>query len=493
MRTNALPILHSSFSNEQAFRTRQTDEYSLLPIRFLPLDATRYAATNIVGEYKVLTREELYNLVNHQLPMDGTLYEDLKSKHFLIDGDSLVAVELVAAKLRTRYYQSSSLTSLFLFVVTLRCEHACPYCQVSRRSMDKAAFDMSEETAHKAIDLVFESPSHSIKVEFQGGEPLLNFARIRFIVQEVERRNVIAGKDIAFVIATNLALIDDDILTFCQAHSIDISTSLDGPADLHNANRPRPGGDSYEKTIEGIKHVREVLGDSKLAALMTTTKASLGRERDIIDEYRRQGFNAIFLRSLSPYGFAVKTGAISGYDIDAWLEFYKRGLRYILDLNRSGEVFVEEYAAIMLRKMLTPYPQGFVDLQSPAGLGLAVLAINYDGYVYASDEARMLAEMKDYTFRLGKVGEAGLADLISSDAFIEMLESTMTEGMPLCSECGFQPYCGSDPVFHHATQNDMVGNKGASSFCKKNMQIAKHLILLMEDYPEDARVLRSWL
>jgi sulfatase maturation enzyme AslB (radical SAM superfamily) len=34
---------------------------------------------------------------------------------------------------------------------------------------------MKPELAERAIDFMFQSPSKSIKVEFQGGEPLLNF------------------------------------------------------------------------------------------------------------------------------------------------------------------------------------------------------------------------------------------------------------------------------------------------------------------------------
>ncbi len=53
--------------------------------------------------------------------------------------------------------------------------------------------------------------------------------------------------------------------------------------------------------------------------------------------------------------------------------------------------------------MLTPFTTGFVDLQSPAGIINSVVVYNYDGYVYASDESRRLAEYHDYTFRLGHV------------------------------------------------------------------------------------------
>ena len=68
--------------------------------------------------------------------------------------------------------------------------------------------------------------------------------------------NLTERRDLQFVIATNLAVITDEILEFCRDHDILISTSLDGPSDLHNANRPRPGNDSYERAIAGISRVR---------------------------------------------------------------------------------------------------------------------------------------------------------------------------------------------------------------------------------------------
>ena len=146
-----------------------------------------------------------------------------------------------------------------MFVISLRCEHSCPYCQVSRQSQDKQKFDMTKETADKAIDLVFQSPSKNIKIEFQGGEPLLNFEILKYIVLEAKARKPLE-KNLDFVIATNLALINDEVLDFCKLHGINISTSLDGPKDLHNKNRPRPGNNSYEKAIKGIKKSKKCSG-----------------------------------------------------------------------------------------------------------------------------------------------------------------------------------------------------------------------------------------
>ena len=61
----------------------------------------------------------------------------------------------------------------------------------------------------------------------------------------------------------------------------------------------------------------------------------------------------------------------------------------------------------------------------------------------------------------------------------------------MCVDCGFQPYCGSDPVYHHATQGDAVGFKPSSGFCRKNMGIMRHLIRLLEDDERAASVLEG--
>jgi His-Xaa-Ser system radical SAM maturase HxsB len=294
------------------------------------------------------------------------------------------------------------------------------------------------------------------------------------------------------VIATNLAVLSDEILEFCKTYGVLLSTSLDGPADLHNANRPRPGRDSYERAVAGIRRAREVLGHDGVSALMTTTRASLGRVCDIVDEYVSQGFTNIFLRSLSPYGFAIKTKTYAAYDTTEWLKFYFEGLRYIIDLNKKGTPFVEAYAATILSKMLTPFETGYVDLMSPAGIGIAAVVYNYDGDVYASDESRMLAEMGDKTFRMGNVHQNSYEEIFGSDALLTPLEETFTSSVPMCSDCAFEPFCGADPVYHHATQGDFVGRKPLSSFCEKNMTIFRALIGMMEQDHDTKRLFMRW-
>lgn len=479
----------SEFHQIESYKPK-SHQYQLLPFRFTELNENSFVASNLAGEFLVLPKDLVPNLIRHELSPDSPFYVDLRAKHFLVDGSTTIAKDLLAIKLRSRYERLADFTGLHMFVVSLRCEHSCHYCQVSRQSDNKLQFDMSVANADAALGLALRSPSPAIKIEFQGGEPLLNFGLVQHIVYEAKRRGV--GKDIQFVIATNLALVDRDILAFCQEHDVHISTSLDGPKDLHNANRPRPGNDSYERTISGIRLAREFLGPGKVGALMTTTEASLGRAREIIDEYLSQGFDRIFLRPLSPYGFAIRTKSYLRYNTDRWLTFYKQGLDYIISLNKQGIEFTEFYAATILSKMFTSRDPGYVDLMSPAGIGVAAVVYNYDGYVYASDESRMLAEMGDQHFRLGHVQENSYRDIFLSPKLIEPLEESFAYSSPMCHDCAFEPYCGADPVFHWAVHKDHMGVKPESEFCRRNMAIFRHLIELMEKDPFVKRLFVDW-
>jgi uncharacterized protein len=474
------------------FYQSQGKRYELLPFRFDRRGDGRTVVTNLVGEYIVVSDEVIDDLVSGRLPLNNAVASALRARQVLQLPGERAPKELLARKLRTKLRRLPEFTGLHIFVVTLRCEHSCPYCQVSRQSTDKAAFDMSFDTAERALAAVFRSPARNLKIEFQGGEPLLNFEMIQHVVRRAKEINSSANRELNFVIATNLALLDDNVLAFCEENHVYLSTSLDGPRDLHNANRPRPGKNSWDLVTANIKKIRERLGSDRVSALMTTTEASLADPHGIIDAYREQGFNSIFLRPLSPFGFAIKTKSYRAYNTERWLDFYREGLDYILDLNRKGIDFTEQYASLILRKMLTNDDPGYVDLMNPSGVGIAAVVYNYDGGVYASDEGRMLAEMGHERFRLGDLSTDRYEEILYSEALVEALDESFTSSVPGCSSCAYEPLCGADPVYHYATSGDLVGRKPESDFCRRNMTIFRLLIDLMESDAENRRILLGW-
>jgi hypothetical protein len=168
-------------------------------------------------------------------------------------------------------------------------------------------------------------------------------------------------------------------------------------------------------------------------------------------------------------------------------------LRYIIDLNRRGHHFPEFYATLLLKRMLSDQPIGYVDLRSPAGIGLGALVYNYDGRVFASDEGRMLAEMGDRTFELGNLHTDDYRSLVLSDKLINLIGGTLAQCAPQCSSCAYEPHCGADPVYHHATQHEPLGIKPLSEFCGRQKGVLQLLFEILDGGGEEAAVLRRWV
>jgi len=472
----------------------QPKDYHLLPFRFHKLNDNKEVLVNEVGDYLITDVGSANQIVNREIDRSSSLYADLVSNYFISETPIPYLIDIIATRYRTKKSFLDQFTSLHLFVITLRCDHSCHYCQVSRQTEDKEKFDMSIKHIDKSIDLMFKSPSDYITMEFQGGEPLLAFDKVKYAIERANEINKTKKKIITFVICTNIVPINDDMLLFCKKNKVLISTSYDGAEHIHNANRLYTKGNGHTKVVEGIKKTRKVLGGDRVSALMTTTNLTLEYPIEIIDDYVKNKFFSIFLRPISPYGFAKKNEKKNKYDMERFIEFYKKGLLHIIDLNKQGVLFVEDYATIILRKILTPFPVGYVDLQSPAGLINAAVVYNYDGYVYASDESRMLAEEQDYTFRLGHVDSNNYEDIFNGEKAKEISKYWSNESLPGCSECGLQTYCGADPVYNYSVQGDMVGHRPTNNFCTKNMAIITFILELLDDKKMGfEKIARSWI
>ena len=480
------------FRNEDEFNLNENLSYYLLPFRFHRISDERELIVNEVGDYLFLKSGTFEKIVRRRIDKvkDGELYGDLIANFFISEETIPPLIDVLATRYRTKKIFLNYFTGLHIFVISLRCEHTCQYCQVSRVTQNRELYDMGRLNIDRGIDIMFNSPNPHLTMEFQGGEALLAFDNIKYAVEKAEKLASNLGKGLTKVICTNLALINEEILEYCKDHDILISASLDGPKYIHDNNRHKPRASSYDLTIKGIELSRRMLGNDKVSALMTTTNLSLDYPIEIVDEYFNQGFQSIFLRSVSPYGFALKS-TNSNYEIENFLQFYKIALGRVIEYNLDGHFFPEDLARIFLTKMLSPFNVGYVDLQSPAGLINGVIVFNYDGAVYATDESRMLAEQNDYTFKLGTL-EDEYAELFFGEKAQQIAQVWANEGLTGCSECAFQVYCGADPVHNHATQGDMYGYRPDSSFCKKNMEIIRYLFELMENDSNIKTIFEKW-
>jgi len=496
MSMNTVFNQHTSrkFKDFEHFNSTSGSSYYLLPFRFHNINNNREVLVNEVGDFLIVPAGTAALIIEKRLDpaTDPDLYGDLIANFFISEQPVPPLVEVLATRYRTKKSFLDYFTSLHIFVISLRCEHTCHYCQVSRVTSDKNKYDMSRQHIDAGIEIMMQSPNPHVTMEFQGGEALLAFDNIVYAVERTKAAVQRSNKTVSYVICTNLAPLTDEMLAYFKENNILISTSLDGPEFIHNQNRHKPHTSSYQHAVTGIMRCRSELGTEQVSALLTTTNLSLQYPEGIVDEYVKLGFRNMFLRPISPYGFATRSEGKNQYATTLFLDFYKKALQRIIQHNLDGYFIREDYATIILRKMLTPFPVGYVDLQSPAGLINSVVVFNYDGKIYATDESRMLAEMKDYTFQIGTLGLSTYEELFYGQKSMELSDAFLNESLPGCSDCAFQSYCGADPVFNYTTQGNIYGHRPSSAFCQRNMEIMRYLIELMDENKAIRKIFTTW-
>lgn len=192
-------------------------------------DGRRVLVSNDFGDYAILSPADHADLLSGQIYNVHPKHADLEARALLDESPRDRWSDLERAAHATRKAFALEGPSLHIFVVTLRCDHSCHYCQVSRAAVGASGFDMSEADADAAVDLVFQSPSNDLTIEFQGGEPALRFDLVRRIVERAEARNLNAEHRLTFAMVSTLHHLTEDDLIFCRDHAIRLSTSIDGP------------------------------------------------------------------------------------------------------------------------------------------------------------------------------------------------------------------------------------------------------------------------
>lgn len=420
------------------------------------------------GDHAFLTDDEL-SLLRHEpasLPLERQA--ELRALFLLGSAQGNIGTrQLLTSRQAAKRETVQGGPALHIIVPTLQCAHSCRYCQVSR-ALDDAGHTISLRDLEAACDTVFESPASALTVEFQGGDPLLRFDLVQHAIRRIANHNKSERRRVRFVVASTLHQLDEEMCALFKEYNVFLSTSIDGPAWLHNRNRPTPSRDSHQRTTVGIDLARRCVGAQSVAALMTTTRQSLGHADEIVDEYVRLGFKDIFLRPLSLYGFAKRNHSVLDYTRDDFGQFYLRGLERVLHWNRQGVAIREVYASIVLNKILSTFDSGYVDLQSPTGAGSSVLVYNYDGYVYPSDEARMLVESGDESLRLGRIGQP-LKELLSSRLQRDLINASLTHRTPGCDHCAYNKFCAPNPIDSQAQFGTLCAPVLLTDHCRRHM------------------------
>lgn len=458
--------------------------------------ADKFVITNDAGEWELLADSELDDLLEGRVTADHPRFADLQRKGFLLEGLDLDRLAANVAQ-RTRHVRRGA----HLHVVTLTRRDA----PAADGQVGESDVDMSPATAEKVVDLALQSTSPAITFELQGhaGEPLFNFAGLRHLVEYAASRNKqAAGKTLTFKLLSNFTGMTEEAAQWLVDNDILVRTTFDGPADVHDWNRRHTRGSTHADVVRWIDDVNRRYGELGRDAglwhvdtLTVTTRRTIEAWREVVDEHVTRNLRSLCLRPLDSARFDRETWAAIGYTAEEYVDFYRRVLDYVVELNRRGVDINERMASIFATKILTAEDPGVVDIQSPCGDGTSQLAYDVDGRIFPSDEARVIDAMGDPMFAIGRAGSVSLEEIVRHPTVRAIAAASLLEAQPMCTTCWNKPFCGFSPVHNFVTQGDLFGQRPRCFQCKEHMGVSRKLFELLAADADGATaaVLKRWV
>jgi len=175
------------------------------------------------------------------------------------------------------------------FLIAQDCNMACKYCYGGKSGQFGQKGLMSKEMAEKYFRyLLSNNGGYSLqKVGFLGGEPLLNMDVIVHIIELWERwKHGYPDRSVYFTITTNGTLLTPEIIKYLKEKEVMVCISLDGPQNIHDANRVFPNGQgTFERIMEGIDLLRRY---EKPFNIRVTVNRQTDPDQlyDFLDEYK---------------------------------------------------------------------------------------------------------------------------------------------------------------------------------------------------------------
>jgi len=311
------------------------------------------------------------------------------------------------------------------------CNLACPYCFYR----DKEAlydggthFVMSDEVLACFTKQYIEAQrGPQVTFTWQGGEPTLLGLDFFHRAIALQQRHAGAGVVVVNALQTNGVLLDAAWCDFLAEHQFLVGLSLDGPPELHDANRIDKGGrPTSERAVRALRLLQEHGVDFNV--LCVVSRATACHPDDVYRFFRSEGVE--FVQFIPAVG-RTKDGRTAPWTVEA--EQWGAFLCGIFDewvRQDVGRVYVQHFDAAL--EAWVGMPPSLCVHAPTCG---RCLVVEHNGDLFACDHYVTPAHF------LGNVGETPLVDLAASP-FQRAFGHAKREQLPgQCRECEVRFAC----------------------------------------------------
>ena len=180
-------------------------------------------------------------------------------------------------------------------VLSQDCNMRCIYCYENGGSFNKTRKIMDCSTIKKIVDSWISKIPQEIslvRVEFYGGEPLLNISGFMYAIEYINEKMKQLNKKVRYFVITNGTLINDEILEVLKINKVTVTLSIDGDRESQNVNRRLLGNqDSYDIVIQNLHRLLD--SDVRVLARITLTQGNVKRLFNSVVSLWEAGINEV--------------------------------------------------------------------------------------------------------------------------------------------------------------------------------------------------------
>ena len=357
------------------------------------------------------------------------------------------------------------------------CNLDCSYCFFLSKEMlyPGSRFRMADELLETYIRQLVEAHARvpEVTIAWQGGEPtLMGLDFFRRSIQLVEQ-HLKPGQRAAHTIQTNGTKLDEEWAAFFKDHGFLVGISIDGPREMHDANRVTKGGrGSFDQVMRGLAHLRDAGVEWNALTTVNCANAEHGRA---VYRFLRDDCGAQFVQFIPIIERVSETDEDGTVPWSSWRDrplYVQEGERvtgrsvtgplygrFLIDVFEEwvrhdvGVVYVQMFDVALANWV--GEPPGLCVHSETCGLALA---LEHNGDLYCCDH------FVEPDYKLGNIADEHMIDLVSSPRQRQFGLDKLERLPRYCMQCDVRFAChGGCPKDRFARTPE--GEEGLNYLC----------------------------
>jgi len=358
------------------------------------------------------------------------------------------------------------------------CNIDCAYCYLPNRN-DKHV--MGQATVKRLFSELFASgwSSPRLTVVWHAGEPLVvppTFYREAFATIEALRPPSV---EIAHSFQTNGMLIDADWCAFFRDWKVGVGVSIDGPREIHDANRKmRNGAGTFDRTLAGIRTLRAA--GVPFHVISVLSRKSLDMPDELLDFYVSEGIDHVCFNVEESEGSHISDLMA---DADRQVRYAAFLRRFWQQAREGGRVQFVREIDLAIQRIFRPEETATRNIQVEP---LAMLNVDSRGNVSSFSPELLGLRNADYgDYLLGNIDRDSLATIYDNCLKSALLRD-IRAGVEACAvSCEYFSVCGGGAPVNKLAENGSFAST-RTGYCALTQMVPTDLILEAYDALEQS-------